>query len=283
MSTFKFLSSGRSGFGMHRRNLGLLIGFHCCSLIILVFQCPDVSSSFSGATSPYLFYAVVIFAMGALTLVMFAFRPRRARGSPKVACRVNVLPYCQTCREFMWPRTFHCGVCGCCIPGQVGHVATTGCCVDFASLLAVAAGFGAEALYCLGIVVLSARSSLFDMFTKRIGLTLIAAPSAALMLQSIIFFVQFTQAMFTSAIFLESKRWGWFEYFVIQQRKRNPYDKGLIDNMALVGAPPSSFSWPSLPGGPETDQYFEDVSRFRGLDLRPTVLPDDQVPSLAHE
>jgi hypothetical protein len=179
----------------------------------------------------------------------------------------------------MWPRTFHCNACGRCIPGQVGHVATTGCCVDFASLLAVVAGFGAEVLYCLGIIALSARallrSLLFDIFTKRIGLVLITASAGHLMLQSFIFFVQFAQAMFTSAIFLESKRWGWFEYFAIQQRKRNPYDKGLMDNMALLGAPPSSFSWPSLTRGPQTDQYFEDVIRFRGLDLRPTVLPDD--------
>jgi hypothetical protein len=178
----------------------------------------------------------------------------------------------------MWPRTFHCNACGCCVPGQVGHVSSTGCCVDFASLFAVVVGFGVEAVYCLGIIVLSARIPLFDMFTKRIVLTLIAWPSAVLMIQSVIFFVQFTRAMITNSIFLESKRWGWFEYFVVQQRTRNPYDKGIIDNMASIGAPPSSFSWPALSHAPQTDLYFEDVIRFRGIDLSPTILPEDQMP-----
>jgi hypothetical protein len=123
----------------------------------------------------------------------------------------------------------------------------------------------------------------------RIGLILIAGPAMVVMLQSIIFFAQFAQAMFTSSIILESKKWGSFEYFVIQRRSRNPYDKGVIHNLGLLGAPPSSFSWPSLPRGAQTDQYFADVSQFRGLDLRPTVLPDDrrdasdQVPAVATE
>jgi hypothetical protein len=106
----------------------------------------------------------------------------------------------------------------------------------------------------------------------RFLLLVIAAPYAWLWVQSLIVAVQLAQIVLTNGIILETSRVMGFEVFRIQERRRNPYDIGLVANVAEVLNPIRHGIWPGLRPGPVTDAFCEDMLQYRAVDLRPTIV-----------
>jgi hypothetical protein len=72
-------------------------------------------------------------------------------------------------------------------------------------------------------------------------------------------------------MFLETKSKFGFEYFVLQDRKRNPYFQGFLKSIAEANEVNKRSPNDPLTPGPVTDAYCEDMLKYRGLDLKPTI------------
>jgi hypothetical protein len=109
----------------------------------------------------------------------------------------------------------------------------------------------------------------------RFLLIVIAVPSVCFWVQFLILGVQLTQIVLTNSIILESYSVMGFEVFRIQERGRNPYDVGLTANAMQIADPVRQGIWPGLRPGPVTDAFCEDMLKYRGVDLRPTIVVPD--------
>jgi hypothetical protein len=105
----------------------------------------------------------------------------------------------------------------------------------------------------------------------RILLLVQLPPVVCALVQLQIFSVQFLQIVLTNAIILESRRVLGFERFLLHNKKRNPYDEGIIANIADFTQPAGESHFQGLRPGEITDAYCEAMLKNRGLNLRPTI------------
>jgi hypothetical protein len=249
---------------------------HIIPLWILVIQSTWVSSSFH-SDLPWLFYIIATLAGAAFSMASDAFRAKPLTQNPPPDSTIGVLPVCSVCRIYQFPRTFHCTICGCCTERQVGHISLTGACVSQRSMLFVFSGVWASWLWhffviCETVAAFFRTEAIVEYLCGRILLLVQIGPIVWAWIQLSIFSVQFAEIVVTNGMILESKRVFGFEVFVLQDRKRNPYDLGFSGNVAEFSQPVRGSIWPGLRPGEVTDAYCEDMLKYRGIDLRPTIV-----------
>jgi hypothetical protein len=261
---------------------------HVIPLWVLVIQSTWVSTSFC-SDFPWLFYLVASLAGVAFSMASNAFRVRPLTTNQTDETYTGVLPICSVCHLHMFPRTFHCSICGCCSEHQIGHIISSGACISQRSSLFVFFGVWASWLY-HAYVILETVASLFQWepllpyVCGRFLLVSQLVPIGWTFVQLSIFSVQFAQIALTNAIILESKRVLGFEVFLLQDRQRNPYDIGVMQNLPDFWQPVRGGAWPALRPGEVTDAYCEDILKYRGLDLKPTIVTEQaSVETMAPE
>jgi hypothetical protein len=258
---------------MHRTIVFAIL--HILPLWILVVQSTWVSSSFQ-SDLPLLFYLVAATAGAACGMTSNAFRVRPVTTKPTADSTIGILPVCSVCRLYVFPRTFHCTICGCCLEDQIGHITLSGTCVSRRSSHLVFCGVWTSWLYdtYLLIETLAAFFRVEPLWPYVYGRTLLLLQLpliAWVWIQLAIFSFQFVHIVFTNAIILKSNHVLGFETFLLQDRKRNPYNAGFWANFDDFTQPIRGFPWPALRPGEITDAYCEDILKYRGIDLRPTI------------
>jgi hypothetical protein len=268
---------------MNRKNLAILLIAHILPIVIFVIQSTYIADSFR-SDLPLLFYIVAAVAGLGFSLTSSAWVSRALTKNFTPDCTIKVLPFCSVCKIYQFPRTFHCPKCGFCSDHQIGHLESTDACLGQYQLSFVLAGVGLTMLYFtyvlveIGLSLFSFESSLSYLY-GRFLLLIIAVPYAWLWVQFSIVGIQLVQIVLTNSIILESYRVKGFEVFRIQKRSRNPYDVGIVANAMEIADPVRQGIWPGLRPGPVTDAFCEDMLRYRGVDLRPTiVVPDAAAP-----
>jgi hypothetical protein len=252
--------------------------------VIFVIQSTYIAESFH-SNLPWLFYLFIGVGFGSLSLLNRGFNNTRVTRNFTPDATIGILPYCQPCGIYIFPRAYHCPKCECCTQRHFGHVELTNTCLGHYSMTSVSLGLATSVAYFLYIFfdvihALLTPDSILNYITGRILLPFLLIPSGYALIQSSIFLFQLFYLIATNGIILESKKWHLFEYFVCQDPKRNPYNRGLIENVRDLMKYGDSAAWPGLSPGLMTDAYCEDFMQYRGLDLKPTI-KDPAAPAVA--
>jgi hypothetical protein len=261
----------------HMKFIVPLMLAHVIPAMIFVMQDTSVSSSFH-SQSCWLFYLFIITGMTGFCLMSHSFVKRAGVSTAAGEVPTGFFPICYKCNALMYPRTFHCPKCGCCFQHHFGHVDILDSCLCRQTYVLAISGLGLSILY-YGFVIGESFRVLFqfDSFLNylmgKFLLFVILPPVLYVFIQEVIFFFQLSYLILTNGIILETRHKFGFEYFVMQDPGRNPYNMGIIENIReflLLGI---VVFWPNITPGPVTDAYCEDMQRYRGVDLKPCMVP----------
>ena len=254
----------------------LFFAGHLLPIYILLIQNTNIRISFF---SDFPWYSWLVISLGMLGFTMFSSSMKviPVKGKPELDHTIGILPYCSKCEEFVYPRTWHCDKCGCCVPRHVVHMLATDSCIGLHELLFVTSGCTFTTIYFV-FVLWEISSSLYlhshtiiEEFAGHILLVLLLIPSLLMFIQMAIYTIGFIRVILSNGIVLESKWWWIFEVFTVQDSSRNPYNAGLFQNIGEFTEPARDLCYHGLTPGPVTDAYCEDWLKYRGIDLKPTI------------
>ena len=259
-----------------RIELGILLIYSVPFYAMLV-QTTRFRDSFN-TEAPFLAWALAICAMCSASMVSTVFRPRRATAPKKTHPTIGVLPYCSKCNAFIFPRTYHCDICGACIPRHIVHLKLTNSCMGKSEFMLVVSGLALSVPYFIALILETCHSILFRRSETIIGevvehglLVIIFVPCVLALFQAVLYLIPFLQIAITNGIVLRTFMWGIFEVPIPEKPCRNPYCGSLYDNLSDFLDLVCHDGAPGLVSGPRTDAFCEDWLEYRGLDLKPTV------------
>ena len=262
----------------------LLLIAYGLPIYVVAIQTTHFRESFLSET-PVLYWILICVGMCAASMTSSCLSVRPATTSqPPSHPTIGILPYCQKCRAFMYPRTHHCDRCGCCVPRHVGHIELTDKCVGQFELLFIVSGLALSVPYflvligeCCYSVLFMRNDTVIEDILGHILLVAMVIPCVVVLIQVVLYLLPLLFIVLSNGMAMGTRKWGIFEKIVVESPCRNPYCRGIFANVGDFLEVAKSVSYPALIEGARTDAYCEDWQNSRGLDLRPTVRKEDEV------